>query len=161
MRFLILLKKEWLRGINRYFGELYVIMTRIRLLNFVILYIISITDTMRLCHGMDINWRIVPSNYQVTLKVMDRVASHLSKKGMYEKYCQVFLDQEAKNIIERIDVDPDKFNQYTWIPHRPIIKIDEQCSTKIQPVFNCFLRTGVTRLLTTSCILVFIFSRTC
>ena len=54
------------------------------------------------------------------------------------KICgQVFLDPEAENIFERLDVDPDKFKQYTWIPHRPIIKIDEQSSPKIRPVFNC------------------------
>ena len=30
---------------------------------------------------------------------MDCIAFHLNKQGMYEKYCQVILDQEAKNII--------------------------------------------------------------
>ena len=52
------------------------------------------------------------------------------------------MDQKAENIIERKDIDRDELNERTWIPHRYMIKIDEHCSIKIRPVFNCSLSTG-------------------
>ena len=52
-----------------------------------------------------------------------------------------FYQQGREGIIERIEVSPDKFSKYIWIPHRPVIKMDEQSTTKIRPVFNCSLKT--------------------
>ena len=83
----------------------------------------------------------VPSNHQVALSVFDRAVSRLSKQDLYEDYCQIFLDQEAENIIERINVDPADFGLYTWIPHWPVVKVEDQYSSKIRAVFNSSLRT--------------------
>ena len=52
-----------------------------------------------------------------------------------------FKQQEEEGIIERIEVDPLKHADYTWIPHRPIIKNEQQVATKNRPVFNCPLKT--------------------
>ena len=35
---------------------------------------------------------------------------------------------------------PQDYENYTWIPHRPVIKTEEQI--KIRPVFNCSLKTA-------------------
>lgn len=99
------------------------------------------------CYHISLPWNEeklsnAPSNYQVSLSVLDRVSQKLSKKDLYHDYCQVFLEQEKEGIIERINVDPSNFSKYTWIPHRPVLKQDLQCTTKIRPVFNCSLRTG-------------------
>ena len=83
----------------------------------------------------------VPSNHHVALKVLDRVMSSLEASGQQEKYLEVFKQQEAEQIIEKIVVDPKDFHKYIWIPHRPVFKTDEQSSTKIRPVFNCSLKT--------------------
>ena len=84
----------------------------------------------------------VPSNHGIALKVLDKVVNKLTKTDMYEAYLSVFRDQEREGIIERIQVDPKKFRDYVWIPHRPVYKTEEQATTKIRPVFNCSLKTN-------------------
>ena len=82
----------------------------------------------------------VPSNHNVALTVMDRVSKKLEKDNLMDDYVKVFKEQEEEGIIERIEVDPQKYADYTWIPHRPIIKTEQQVTTKIRPVFNCSLK---------------------
>lgn len=99
------------------------------------------------CYFVDLPWNEnklseVPSNHQVALSVLDRVVTKLEKQKLYDDYCKVFFDQESEGIIERINVSPDDFKKYIWVPHRPVIKKDPISTTKIRPVFNCSLRTG-------------------
>ena len=65
----------------------------------------------------------------------------MQSKKLYKEYDDAFYQQEREGIIERIEESPDKFSEYIWIPHRPVIKMDEQSTTKIRPVFNCSLKT--------------------
>ena len=44
--------------------------------------------------------------------------------------------------MEKIEVDPKDFKNYIWVPHRPVIKVEPNITTKIRPVFNCSLKTG-------------------
>ena len=81
------------------------------------------------------------SNYQVALKVLDRVSSKLAKTGYLERYNEVFFDQLDKGIIEEFNCAPKHFSNYVWLPHRPIIKEEDQITTKIRPVFNASLKT--------------------
>ncbi len=85
--------------------------------------------------------KAVPSNHNVALKVLDRTLSQLNNKNLTEKYEAVFDQQLADGIIEEIKVDPSEYKNKIWIPHRPIIKMEEQVTTKIRPVFNCSLKT--------------------
>ena len=57
-------------------------------------------------------------------------------------YQAVFSQQLADDIIEEIDVRPDDFLKFIWIPHRPVVKTDANTTTKIRPVFNCSLKTN-------------------
>ena len=82
----------------------------------------------------------VPSNHNVALTVMDRVSKKLEKDNLMDDYIKVFKQGE-EGIIERIEADPQKYADYTWIPHRPIIKTEQQVTRKIRPVFNCSLKT--------------------
>ena len=83
----------------------------------------------------------VPSNYQVALKVLDRVCTKLSKTGNLDRYNQVFFEQRNHDIIEEFDCVPEDFSKYIWLPHRPVYKDDDQSTSKIRPVFNCSLKT--------------------
>ena len=83
----------------------------------------------------------VPSNHEVALSVLDRVVSKPEKQNLSKDSADVFRQQEEKGIIEGIEVSPDEFNNYIWIPHRPVIRTETQVTTKIRPVFNCSLKT--------------------
>ena len=55
---------------------------------------------------------------------------------------EVFHQQEREGIIERFEVVLEDFTKHIWIPHRPVFKTDEQTTTKIRPVFHCFLKAN-------------------
>ena len=78
----------------------------------------------------------VQSNAGIALNVADRVYKNLSNKGLYNEYVDQFKTFESENIIECIEVKPKDFHKYIWIPHRPVFKTNEQCTTKMRPVFN-------------------------
>ena len=82
----------------------------------------------------------VPSNFSISLSVLDRVVKKLEEENIYKDYLDVFLQQESEGIIERFEVDPKDYNNYIWIPHRPIIRNEDQVTFKIRPVFNCSLK---------------------
>ena len=84
----------------------------------------------------------VPPNHKVALAVLNRVTKSLSQQEMLVPYQEVFLQQLDDGIIEEINVHPDDYPKYTWIPHRPVIKTEENATTKIRPVFNCSLKTN-------------------
>ena len=78
----------------------------------------------------------VPSNHNIALKVLDRTLGQLRNKNLVAKYEAVFDQQLADGIIEEIKIDPSEYKTKIWIPHRPVIKMEEQVTTKIRPVFN-------------------------
>ena len=84
----------------------------------------------------------MPSNHFIALRDLDRTMEHLNRKGIVSKYEEVFDKQLEDGIIEEINVSPSSYDDYTWIPHRPVIKTDEQVITKLRPVFNCSLKTN-------------------
>ena len=57
-------------------------------------------------------------------------------------YQEVFSRQLADDIIEEINVHPDDYHKFTWIPHCPVIKTEANMTTKIHPVFSCSLKTN-------------------
>ena len=83
----------------------------------------------------------VPSNANVCLNVLNRTYKQLKSQNLINEYNQVFQQQLKDGIIEEIVVHPANYENYIWIPHRPIIKKDPQTTTKIRPVFNCSLKT--------------------
>ena len=83
----------------------------------------------------------VPSNHKVALSVLDKVVKDLDRREL-SSYQAVFSQQLADDIIEDIDVRPDDFHKFIWIPHRPVVKTDTNTTTKIRPVFNCSLKTN-------------------
>ena len=93
-------------------------------------------------YNMDFPWlenkiKAVPFNYGVALKVLDRTMPSLERKKLDGTYLDLFHQQEAEGIIERIVL-----HKYVRIPHRPVFKTEQQSTTKIRPVFDCSLKTG-------------------
>ena len=84
----------------------------------------------------------VPSNHHVALSVLDKVVKDLDKKDMLSSYQEVFDQQLADDIIEEIDVPPDDYHKFIWIPHRPVVKTEANTTTKVRPVFNCSLKVN-------------------
>ena len=81
----------------------------------------------------------VPSNLKVSLAVAERVYKKLEKQNIAEDYENVFDQQEALGIIEPV---LERVPEQIWIPHRPVIKNEDNVTTKIRPVFNCSLKMG-------------------
>ena len=63
----------------------------------------------------------VPSNMKVSLAVAERVYDILSNKLLDQAYEEVFEQQEVLGIIEPIE---NRVPGQTFIPHRPVIKMD-------------------------------------
>jgi len=85
---------------------------------------------------------LLPSNHNIALSVLNRVYDNLKRKNLIEAYNDVFEQQLAEGIIEEFMVSPSEYKNYIWIPHRPVIKTEEQVSTKVRPVFNCSLKVN-------------------
>ena len=87
------------------------------------------------------NIDLVPSNNFVALKVLGRTIDLLKRKGLVNKHQEVFDKQLEDGIIEEVKVNPSDYDNHIWIPHRPIIRTEEQVTSKIRPVFNCSLKS--------------------
>ena len=84
----------------------------------------------------------VSSNHFIALRVLDRPMEHLNRKGLVSKYEEVFNKQLEDGITEEINVSPSSYDDYTWIPHRLVIRTDEQVTIKTRLIFNCSLKTN-------------------
>ncbi|KAG1713941.1 hypothetical protein GQR58_002015 [Nymphon striatum] len=95
-------------------------------------------------YHIDLPWnedilRNVPSNYQISKTLANKIWFNTVRKGRHNEYLKVFKEQEELGIIEEIPggYDPD---DHIWIPHHPVVKEDPLTTTKIRPVFNCSLK---------------------
>ena len=86
----------------------------------------------------------VPSNHNIALSILDKVLDSLHKRGKFDEYNKIFMQQLDDGIIEEISVDPSKYGEYIWIPHRAVEKSVDQCTTKTRAVYNCSLKRGKT-----------------
>ena len=64
----------------------------------------------------------------------------MKNKGLWNTYVDDFKQGEEEGIIKHFEVESQNFSGYIWIPHRPVIKSEQQVTTKIRPVFNCSLK---------------------
>ena len=56
--------------------------------------------------------KALPSIYREALKVLDRTMHSLESKILDGTYLDLFRQQEAEGVIERIEVLPQDFNKY-------------------------------------------------
>ena len=85
----------------------------------------------------------VPSNWAVALKVLERVSDSLMRKGQQDAYNKVVLEMLDEGIIDDITAEcgPHNYGDKVWIPHRPVIKDDDQSTFKMRPVYNCSFKS--------------------
>ena len=85
----------------------------------------------------------VPSNWAVALKVLERVFDSLIRKGQHDAYNKVVLDMLDEGIIDDItdECGPHNYSEKVWIPHRPVIKDEDQSTFKMRPVYNCSFKS--------------------
>ena len=97
-------------------------------------------------YGVDLPWHdkvsLVKSNYGISKAVLDRVVTQLHKDKLYDAYNEIFQQQLEDGIIEEIPLNEVNVYDYTWIPHRAVVKSDEQTTTKLRVVLNCSLKVG-------------------
>ena len=84
----------------------------------------------------------VPSNHKIALATLYKVYSSLQRKGLEERYNDVFVQQLQDGIIEKVDISPSDYEKYIFIPHRPVVKEADQITTKLRVVYNCSLKVG-------------------
>ena len=95
---------------------------------------------------------LVPSNWKVSIATLERVQENLKKRGLLTEYGEIFKDQEQRGIIEKIQMCPEDFEQYNFIPHHLVVKTEGQITTKVCAVFNCSIKTDkVSPSLTQAC----------
>ena len=82
----------------------------------------------------------VKSNFHVSKAILGKVVENLKRNNLYDRYDAIFAQQLEDKIIEPINLDEIDINSYVFIPHRPVVKDDDQTTTKIRPVLNCSLK---------------------
>ena len=79
----------------------------------------------------------VPSNHNATLRSLEMVVKDLEKKDLYEQCLHIFKQQDDKDIVEEITIPLEHFVNYIWTPHRLVLKLADQTTMKVRPMFNC------------------------
>ena len=80
----------------------------------------------------------VENNFNLSKAVLRRVVRKLHENGIYYEYDKVFKQQLQDGVLEEIPLED--IDSKTFIPHRPVIKTDQQCTTKVRPVLNCSVK---------------------
>jgi len=84
----------------------------------------------------------VPHNFFVSKAILDRVVENLHSKDMYDDYDTVLRQQICDKILEPVSIDSINLDDHKFIPHRPVIKNEDNVTTKLRIVLNCSLRVG-------------------
>ena len=84
----------------------------------------------------------VPSNRGICLQILDKTILKLKNSNNYNAYDAVFKQQLQDGIIEQIDLPHPNSKAHIFLPHRAVIKTQEQVTTKVRPVFNASLRVN-------------------
>ena len=84
----------------------------------------------------------VKSNFQICKSILSRVVDSLRNKGIYEEYDKVIKQQLADDILEPVSLNEKDLNSHVFIPHRAVIKSQDQVTTKLRIVLNCSLKIG-------------------
>ena len=80
------------------------------------------------------NHPLLPDNYNVSLKRLDKLKMRLEKNELLLKsYDDIFSEQIKLSITEEVN-SPGIFNNVTYSPHREVIK-ENRPTTKIRVVF--------------------------
>ena len=84
----------------------------------------------------------VKDNFAISRAILDKVTSQLYAQNLYEQYEAVLNQQLAEDILEPLSLDNLNVNQHVWIPHRHVVKTQDNVTTKLRIVLNCSLKVG-------------------
>ena len=84
----------------------------------------------------------VKSNFDISKQILNRVIDKLIRDDLYSEYDAVLQQQLNDDIIEPIDLNKISYEDHVWIPHRPVIKQQDNVTTKLRIVLNCSLKIG-------------------
>jgi len=84
----------------------------------------------------------VQNNYNIALAILNRVVSNLHKDNLYEDYNNVITKQLDDNILEEIPMENLNITDHVFVPHRPVVKMESNVTTKVRLVLNCSFKTG-------------------
>jgi len=97
-------------------------------------------------YGVNIPWNDkiekVPNNYNVALAILNRVLENLNKDKLYDTYHAVILQQLSDGILEEISIDDIEISDHVFVPHRPVVKMESNVTTKVRLVLNCSMKLG-------------------
>ena len=82
----------------------------------------------------------VKPNFDIAKAVLNRVVENLHARNLFKQYDEVLNEQLKDGVLEEFEFDPSDVDNRVWIPHRPVIKTDQQVTTKVRPVLNCSLK---------------------
>ena len=82
----------------------------------------------------------VKSNYYVSKAILDKVKTNLEQRNLYEAYNAVLQQQLQDGILEEISLSDINIEEHVWVPHRPVVKMEDQVTTKVRVVLNCSLK---------------------
>ncbi|XP_035207638.1 uncharacterized protein LOC118182404 [Stegodyphus dumicola] len=81
--------------------------------------------------------RLLPDNYDLTLKRLNSTLKKIKVDGLYEDYGNLFQDWLKERIIEEVPLS-EKDVPCHYLPHRHTVK--ENSTTRIRPVFDASTR---------------------
>lgn len=93
----------------------------------------------------------VKSNFHISKSILDKVTANLEQRNLYDAYNAVFEQQVRDGILEELPLSQIDVNDHVWIPHRPVVKLEDQVTSKVRPVLNCSLKIGDSPSLNEAC----------
>ena len=87
---------------------------------------------------------LVRPNFEVCRSILHRVYEKMKSENLCEEYNNVFAEQLCAGVLEEVPMHDLVPENHIFIPHRAVIKTDEQCTTKFRVVLNCSLKIANT-----------------
>ena len=81
----------------------------------------------------------VPPNLKVSPAIAARIYKNFVKQNIADAYEEALEQQLVLGFIEPVK---QKVPDQIWIPHRSVIRKEDNITTKIRPVFNCSFKMG-------------------
>ena len=82
----------------------------------------------------------VHGNFSLCVQILNRVYSSLERKKLVSEYNDIFEQYLKDDVIELISLENVDYSENVFIPHHPVIKNEENVTTRIRIVLNCSMK---------------------
>ena len=97
-------------------------------------------------YGVNLPWKenvpLVPHNFYISCSILDKVVENLRRDNLYDQYKSVLQKQLDEGIIEEVPISQLNIENHKFVPHRPVIKTEDNVTTKLRVVLNCSFKVG-------------------